>query len=173
MSGPRFGLASLLGIVAVLALGFAGLFSATTFWTSAAATITLGVLLTAALGAHLLQDRDRAFCLGFAVFGGAYLMLVHWDWVGGPFGHDLTAGIADVAESILPDRPPPIATAAGNATALAVPIELMRARQIRVGNFVEIGRCALALLFGLLGGYAGVSLIDRRDRGSPPAGLST
>ncbi|MGZ3397173.1 MAG: hypothetical protein ACXVB2_23940, partial [Isosphaeraceae bacterium] len=58
MTGPRFGLASLLGIVAVIAFGLAGLFSATTFWTSAAATVTLGVLLGAVLGALLLRDGE-------------------------------------------------------------------------------------------------------------------
>jgi hypothetical protein len=172
MSGLRFGLASLLGIVAVIALGLAGLLLATTFWTSAAATVTLGVLLGAVLGAILLGDRDRAFCLGFALFGGVYLVLVHWDWIGGPFGHDLTAGISDLAESILPDRPPPLPTAAGNATPVAVSVEILRARQIKVGNFVEISRCALSLMFALLGGYAGVFLLDRRDRGSPPVGPS-
>src|SRR4051794_22126265 len=106
MTGPRIGLASMLGIVAVIAFGLAGLVSATTFWTSAAATVTLGVLLSAVLGAVLLEDGERIFCLGFAVSGGVYLVLVDWDWIGGPFGHALPAGLSDVAEWILPDRPP-------------------------------------------------------------------
>jgi hypothetical protein len=167
MNGPRFGLASLLGTVGVIALGLAGLFSATTFWTSAAATLTLAILLGAALGARLLTGRDRAFCLGFALFGGVYLVLVDWDWIGGPFGHDLTVGLSDVAEWILPGRPPPVPTAAATAAPVFAPVEVLRARQIRVGNFVEIGRCALALFFALLGGCVGVALLDRRDRGSP------
>jgi hypothetical protein len=101
MIGPRFSLANLLGIVAVIALGLTGLSSATTFWTSAAATVTLGLLLAALLGAVLLRGADRAFWLGFALFGGTYLVLVEWDWIGGQLGHDLTAGLSGVADSIL------------------------------------------------------------------------
>ena len=102
MHGPRLTLASLLGIVGVLALGFAGLASSTTFWTSAAATVTLALLLGAVLGALLLGERERAFCLGFALFGGVYLVLVDWDWLGAQFGHDLTAGLSDLADSLVP-----------------------------------------------------------------------
>ena len=168
MTGPQFGLASLLGIVAVIALGLAGLFSATTFWTSAASTVTLGVLLGAVLGAYLLRDRERAFCLGFAVFGGVYLALVFWDWIGGPFGHDLTAGLSDVAEWILPDRPIALPPTSSNLPKV-IPVEIVRARQIKIGNFVEISRDALALLFALVGGLVGLNLQSRRDRRSPPA----
>jgi hypothetical protein len=44
----------------------------------------------------------------------------------------------------------------------SVPMELLAARQVRVGNFVQISRMSLALLFGLLGGYASVYLTGRR-----------
>ena len=62
-----------MGIVAVIALGCVGLVSASTFWTSAAATITLGLLLGAVLGAVLLRGAEQAFLLGFALFGIIYL----------------------------------------------------------------------------------------------------
>ena len=51
---------------------------------------------------------DRAFWVGFALFGWTYLILVNWDWVGGQFGHDLTAGISEAAEWLLPEvKAPP------------------------------------------------------------------
>ena len=93
MGRPRLTLASLMGLVAVIALGMAGLFSASTFWTAAAATVTLILLLGAVLGTILLRGAEWAFCLGFALFGVVYFVLVEWDWVGGQLGHDLTAGL--------------------------------------------------------------------------------
>jgi hypothetical protein len=162
MSGVRLSLAGSLGIVAVVALGMAGLRSATTFWTSAAATVTLGLLLGAGLGASLSRGRAQAACVGFALFGGVYLVLVNWDWVGGQFGHDLTAGLGDLADQLVPD--PEVASRA-NPTGMPifnVSAETMAARQVRVGNVLQIGRMVLALLFGSVGGSIAVYLSGRR-----------
>jgi hypothetical protein len=168
MGGPRLTLASLMGLVAVLALGLAGLSSASTFWTAAAATVTLAILLGAVLGAILLRGAEWSVCLGFALFGVVFLGLVEWGWAGGQIGHDLTAGLADLAESMIPS--PVFAT---RASALGppsqVPYEKLAARQIRVGNFVEISRMALALCFALFGGYLG-RLFHDRQRGLPGQG---
>ena len=154
MGRPRLTLASLMGLVAVIALGMTGLFSASTFWTTAAATVTLSLLLGAVLGAILLRGAEWAFCLGFALFGVVYLVLVEWDWVGGQLGHDLTAGLVDVAESMIP-RPVFATRASALGQPISGPSEILAAWQIRVGNFVQISRMALALGFALLGGYLG------------------
>ena len=74
--------------------------------------MTLALLLAALLAAWLLAGTDRAFWVGFALFGWTYLVLVNWDWVGGQFGHDLTAGLSDVAESMFAEVPIPVAAAA-------------------------------------------------------------
>jgi hypothetical protein len=177
----RISLAGSLGIVAVIAMGLAGMRSASSLWTTAAATVTLAMLLSAAIAARLLDGLDRAFWAGFALFGWSYLLLVNWDWVGGQFGHDLTAGLSDVAEAIfatddIPAPPQPPATAFSARTPQKVTIqpdpgvvnpppvtgfvvvsqadslEQARARQIKLGNFVQIGRMFLALVFGLVGG---------------------
>jgi hypothetical protein len=169
---PRFTLASLLGLVALIALGFAGLFSATTFWTSAAATLTLALLLGAVLGIVLLHGVERAFWLGFALFGGVYLVMVEWDWIGGQLGHDLTAGLSDVAEQLLP--PPSVAsppTAPGFFP--QVPVETTRSWQIKTGNFVQIGRFSLAILFAVLGGLVARWFFQRRERETRPSDPST
>ena len=165
MIEPRLTVASLLGIVAVAALGLAGIRSATTLWTSAAATLTLGLFLGAVLGAWMLRGKEQAFCLGFALFGIVYLVLVNWDWVGAQFGHDLTAGLGDLAESLVPR---PVATPASRPGFPPNPSELLAVRQVRVGNFVQISRMALALLFGLAGGYVALFLArrSRSDRGT-------
>ncbi len=163
MVRPRLSLASLMGLVAVTALGMTGLFSASTFWTAAAATVTLMLLLGAVLGAILLRGGEWAFCLGFALFGIIYFVLVEWDWVGGQLGHDLTAGLVDVADSIIPS---PFFATRTNASGLPIPVhsEMLAARQIRVGNFVQISRMVLALCFAFVGGYLG-RVFNKRQQG--------
>lgn len=167
MKGPRFSLAGLMGIVAVIALGCVGLVSASTFWTSAAATIALGLLLGAVLGAVLLRGAEQAFLLGFALFGIIYLLLVDWDWFGGQLGHDLTAGLSDVADSIIPF--PRVATAPmiASSPARPSPAEPIAAHSVKIGNFVQIGRMTLALFFALVGGIAGRLLFSRRHGQEP------
>jgi hypothetical protein len=159
-----------MGLVAVIALGLTGLFSASTVWTTAAATLTLALLLGAVLGAILLRGADRAFSLGFALFGVVYLVLVEWDWVGGPLGHDLTMGLASLAETMIPD--PTFATRASALGPVFVPSERLAARQVRVGNCVEISRMALALAFALVGAFLGRFFHNRQRRvlgQDPPA----
>src|SRR5262245_5156858 len=124
----RISLAGSLGIVAVIAMGLAGMRSASSLWTMAAATVTLALLLSAVIAARLLDGLDRAFWAGFAVFGWSYLLLVNWDWIGGQFGHDLTAGLSDVAETIFartdvsaPPQPPGAAFSARTLLNLPVP----------------------------------------------------
>jgi hypothetical protein len=165
-----------MGIVAVIALGCVGLVSASTFWTSAAATITLGLLLGAVLGAVLLRGAEQAFLLGFALFGIIYLLLVDWDWFGGQLGHDLTAGLSDIAESIIPaprvatapiTSPFPSAPASPSVSGPIVPMETFAAHSVKIGNFVQIGRMTLALLFALVGGIVGWLLFSRRHAQEP------
>jgi hypothetical protein len=157
-----------MGLVAVIALGMAGLFSASTFWTAAAATVTQMLLLGAVLGTILPRGAEWAFCLGFALFGVVYFVLVEWDWVGGQLGHDLTAGLVDLAESMIPS--PVVATrSSALGIPIPVPMETLAARQIQVGNFVQISRMALALCFALVGGYLG-RLFNHRQHGLPGQG---
>ena len=167
MPGFRMSIAGLLGIVAVIAIGLAGMRSASTLWTTAAATVTLALLLMALLASILLDGTERAFWAGFALFGWSYLLLVNWDWVGGQFGHDLTGGLSDLAEAIFDEGPPATGPQSGPG-APAVPVvfgarylQTARARQIQLGNFVQIGRMSLALLFGLVGGAIARGLAGR------------
>jgi hypothetical protein len=151
----RFSLATLLAIVAVIALGLAGLTLASPLATAATATVTLAVLLAAIVAACLLTGIDRAFWLGFALFGWTYLVLVNWDWVGGQFGHDLAAGLGDFAERLVPEL---------------APGEDWQVRQAKVGNVVQIIRMLLSLLFALAGGFIAGALARRRASQAGSAG---
>ena len=70
-----FSLKSLLLIVAVAALGTAGLIHRTQLWASALVAITLGVVLFAACRAWFVP-KSRAFWGPFAVTGAGYLAIV-------------------------------------------------------------------------------------------------
>jgi hypothetical protein len=100
---PRISLASLIGIVAVIALGLAGMLSASRLWLTLASTVTLALLLAALLASWLFSGKDRAFWVGFALFGWTHLIMANWGWVGGQIGGDLTVGISDAAEWLLPE----------------------------------------------------------------------
>src|SRR5262245_46740229 len=180
---PRFriSLATLLGLIALIALGLAGMTSGSRLWTAVAATLTLAVLLTAILAAFLLAGSERPFWVGFALFGWTYLLLVNWDWIGGQFGHDLTASLSDIAESLVPEvgvtAPPFPASGPSSPTSalwmsrqptanparpVFTPVELVRQRQIKIGNLVQISRMVLSLLFAWLGGSIARALAERR-----------
>ena len=71
----RFNIASLLGVILVLGVGFAALRESSELWESGVFTLTLGVLLISIfLAIHGIEKR-RAFWLGFAFFGWVYLAL--------------------------------------------------------------------------------------------------
>jgi|SRR5579864_4045266 len=73
MRSIRFTIANLLALVLFLAVAFAALRQSTDLWDSAVFSMTIGALLVAGvLGVHR-HGRERAFWLGFALFGWAYL----------------------------------------------------------------------------------------------------
>jgi hypothetical protein len=69
----RFSIASLLGVVVFTAFAIAALRAATEAWDSGVFGTTLIVPLSAVLLAVHRNAQRRAFWLGFALFGGAYL----------------------------------------------------------------------------------------------------
>ena len=71
----RFTIASLLVVILVLGLSFAGLRESSDLWESSIFTITLAVLLISILLAIYRTDKRRACWLGFALFGWIYLAL--------------------------------------------------------------------------------------------------
>ena len=75
MKRPRFTIAGLLVLILFLGVGLAALRGATDEWDSGVFGVTLALLLVSVLlAAHRTGDR-RAYWLGFALFGGAYLLL--------------------------------------------------------------------------------------------------
>jgi hypothetical protein len=71
----RFNIASLLGVILVFGIGFAALRESSDLWESGVLTLTVGVLLISILLAVHRTESKRAFWLGFALFGWAYMGL--------------------------------------------------------------------------------------------------
>ena len=75
MKHIRFTIASLLVVVLFVAVCFAGLREANESWDSGLFSLTIAVLLLSILLAIYRTEKRRAFWLGFALFGSAYLGL--------------------------------------------------------------------------------------------------
>jgi len=71
----RFHLGTLVIVVLILGVSFAAIRESNEIWDSGVFTLTVGVLLTSVLLAIHRTESKRAFWLGFALFGVAYLGL--------------------------------------------------------------------------------------------------
>ena len=69
----RFNIASLLVVVVFVAVGVAALRESSDLWESGIFTLTLAALLISILLAANRTESRRAFWIGFALFGWAYL----------------------------------------------------------------------------------------------------
>lgn len=70
---PRFAIKQLIVFITVIAIGLAAFSHPTVWWSLVVATLFITLLLTAILGSLLRRGSKRAFWIGFAVFGLAYL----------------------------------------------------------------------------------------------------
>lgn len=78
MGRSLFTLAELLGIVVLATLGVATVLLG--IWPTAAFSLMLGALAVASLGIVFRHGAARAFCVGFAFFGAAYLIIALAPW---------------------------------------------------------------------------------------------
>jgi hypothetical protein len=74
----RFSIAGLMGAVLTAALGLTALRSASETWAGVALLATCGVLGLAVVGVVSRAADERAWWLGFALFGWGYLVLALW-----------------------------------------------------------------------------------------------
>jgi hypothetical protein len=75
---PRTSIAGMMGGVAVISLALTALRSGSALWAGATFLVTCGVLGLAIVGAACRRGSERAWWLGFALFGWGYLTLVFW-----------------------------------------------------------------------------------------------
>jgi hypothetical protein len=73
----RLSIAGLMGIVLVAALGLTALRSASEVWAGVAMLVTLGVLALGIVGVACRGGAERAWWLGFVLFGCGYMLMVY------------------------------------------------------------------------------------------------
>jgi WD40 repeat protein len=180
MKRIRFNIASLLVVIFILGVGFAALRESNDTWDSSVFTITLVVLLISIMLAVHRAEQRRAFWLGFALFGSAYLGL---SLVPSIEPRLITTKALDYLDSKVPGRPTAVlnvlfsATIPGGpsnqaqvvafdqngnriATASQGAVRLWNATTGKVlsgwsgttENFVRIGHSLFALIAAFLGG---------------------
>jgi hypothetical protein len=69
----RISIAMLMGVVLIAAIGFAAVRNASVNWAGVMLMLTCGVLMLGVVGAVCRGPRERAWWLGFTLFGGGYL----------------------------------------------------------------------------------------------------
>jgi hypothetical protein len=75
MRATRFSIGSLLALIAILGVALAALRSPSYLWANAAFTVALAAIVAAIVNVVLARGADRAYWLGFALFGGTYLAI--------------------------------------------------------------------------------------------------
>jgi hypothetical protein len=89
MGFARFSLRGLLGAIGLLAVGLACLMFASSPWADISVSITLGALTVALIGVAYRRGDRRAFWVGFAVCGWAYMALSSGSWFASDFRYHL------------------------------------------------------------------------------------
>ena len=81
---PRFSIAGLMAVVLVSSIGLAALRSGSATWAGGLYLLTHGLFVLAVVGAVCRGASERAWWLGFALFGLGYLTRAFWYGPGTP-----------------------------------------------------------------------------------------
>jgi hypothetical protein len=164
MKRIRFNIASLLGDILVIGVGFAALRESSDLWVSSLFTLTLAALLISILLAIHRTEKRRAFWLGFALFGSTYLGL---SLVPSIDSRLITTKALTYLDSKVPGRPldiyptlPELIRFANDNRLNINRPEIVTLTNVSLlggwsgssENFVRIGHSMFALLVGWLGG---------------------
>jgi hypothetical protein len=155
----RLTLAGLMGVVLFFALGFAALRGASELAASATFTFALALMSAAILGVVACRGRSRIACLGFAVFGWAYLITGFQLFTSSPaaprllpvvildllFGSIHPLGQVSLPPGMAPERRP-----------------LRDAVITAQGRYLEAGQSLGAIAFAAVGAVTGYALASRR-----------
>jgi hypothetical protein len=75
MRAPRFSIGSLLTVIGILGVGMAALRRPAPVWASVIYTVAVTAIVAGACNAIVGRGARRAYWIGFALFGGAYIYL--------------------------------------------------------------------------------------------------
>jgi hypothetical protein len=180
----RFSIAGVMPAVLLLAVGFAGLRTASPLWASAMFTVSVTVFAGAIVGAAARRGPSRIPWLGFGVFGWTYLLATFWLWpapngvTAPPF---LTKALLDYFQPSsntaammwidtappgeMSTEPPPMVTSKVPGTANLATMTPFAGRAVNRLHYRRIGHTLAAIVFGLLGALLGAVLSGRNVSG--------
>jgi hypothetical protein len=162
MSRFRYSIASLLGLVLFVAVAFAALRQADELWDSAIFSLTVGLLLISVLLAVHRTGRSRAFWLGFAVVGWAYLIV---SLIPPVESRLVTKKGLSYLDSKIPGRDASPKFAVSLLTEKPSPGSWKPSATSE--DLVRIGHSLLALVLAFVGGQLSRRLFDRERAGQP------
>ncbi len=195
----RFSIRTLMAFIVLAAVGLAALRNANEDWAGMMLLTALSAVGVAVLGASLMRGRERAWWLGFAVFGGGYLSLSVGPWVGDPFRQQLvtTHWIGQLRDLLFESNAgalrlekqeletelarlrqatpkfkydPVVATMTNNLRSIQSQLTASKYAGLRYDEFQRVGHCLFAQMSGLLGGMVATWFLARRERGGSDAG---
>ncbi len=160
----RFSIAGLMGVVLIVAIGLAALRTASNTWAGVIFLATCSVLALSIVGVICRRESERAWWLGFAIFGWGYMALAFWpsgeprlpnlptmalvQWLSAKLGLKIEgmAGGSGVRGAI-----------DGMSGLQSVPVALMAGGfggggAVGYQAFEQVCHCLWALLFAVLGG---------------------
>jgi len=159
MRKNRFLIGAVVAVVLVPAIGFVALKRADETWAGAMFVLACGVLGLAVVGAVCRRETERAWWLGFALFGWGYMTLAFWPWEQSPGLPTLP-----LLDSIGPQF---------GVVHRYVPPGLRGGGGFLDPSFTQIGHCLWALGAAILGGLLAVALFGfpagRTERPAPTA----
>jgi hypothetical protein len=187
----RFSIRTVMGLVVLIAVGLAALKNGNEVWDGIMLLTALAAVGVAILAATFSRERERAWCVGFALFGGCYLHLAVGPWTNDGFRQRLITTsligdlrnwmfessvkylliekeeIRDQLAKLLPTNgkyDPVVASLQNNLRAIDNQLIKNKTASRRFDYFQSIGHSLFALLAGLLGGSFAVCFYARRQR---------
>jgi len=156
----RFSIAGLMGIVLAAAIGLAALRNASETWAGVMLLLTSGVLALAVVGVVCRAEAERAWWLGFALFGWGYLALAFWSLNNDRAPKLPTLVWLDTLSTKLGLPPQALGGMDGMGGGMrSIPLFTVIGQfgggasgAAPNGSFAQIGHCLWALLFAVLGG---------------------
>ena len=139
----QFSLAVAFGATTIASITIAALCRGDWFWARVMFSVTLGLFLAAILGALYRTGVNRAFWIGFAVFGWAYILLAFVPSLRVAGHHLLGSEVNSYLKKYAPDASSRTVIDSGGS-------------RIVVFSFSQIGHTVVALVFAVVGGLAGV-----------------
>jgi hypothetical protein len=188
----RFTVAGLIAVILLLAIGMAALRNPTELWASAVFTAAVSLFASSAVGAMAHRGVRRFTCAGLAIFGWVYLVFSFGSWMGNSVGtppllpsclldylqdHIVSDGktpyTADVEyntfhskTSVFRLTTPP--SEPSTSTRQFAPSTAAGWRRVNMTAYKQTGHSLGAMLFGILGAFAGRFFAARRERSADP-----